>query len=291
MEISKNVLFPDFKLDRQTVPGLVALNVGNLNEMSDFYQKVIGLTLLKKNQETVLLGAGSRPLVKLIQVNHPLPRSRKTGLYHTAFLLPSRKELGSALYHYVTTKAPVTGGADHGYSEAIYLTDPEDNGIEVYHDKPREEWDIRADGEIVGVTEELAAQEVIDLADRNWHGFPEGTVLGHVHLKVSDLDKTEQFYTDSLGLSLKNNFGKQAKFFATGDYHHHIGANSWESQQAPAIKENDLGLAYFTFYVKNEAEFSRLEKHWQEKKIDYQKEKGLWLRDPNGIKIGFEQIN
>ncbi len=290
MEMNKNVIFPDFRLDEQTVPGLVALKVGNLNEMSAFYQNVIGLTLFEKNRETITLGVGTRPLVKLIRVLHPVPQSRKTGLYHTAFLLPNRKELGNALYHYVTANAPVTGGADHGYSEAIYLTDPEGNGIEVYHDKPRAVWDIRTDGEIVGVTKEMDAQGLIDLADRDWQGFSAETVVGHVHLKVADLEKTEQFYTDSLGLSLKNNFGQQAKFFASGDYHHHIGTNIWESNHAPAMEANDLGLAYFTFYVKNDAELSRLEKHWQEKQIAYHKENGLWLTDPNGIKLGFERL-
>lgn len=289
-KLGKNVIFPDFQLSEKTRPGKVVLKVVDMKEMVQFYRDVIGLKLFENNEERSILGAGQTPLLQLQKINNPLPLTQKTGLYHVAFLLPTRKDLGNALYHYVVNQAPVIGGSDHGYSESIYLTDPEGNGIEVYRDKPVDQWDIRDDGEIVGITKEMDAQGVIDGADRDWYGFPAETKVGHVHLKVAKLQPTETFYTDSLGLSLKNNFGSEAKFFATGNYHHHIGSNIWMSKDTPAMEENDLGLAYFSFYVENHQELDRLESHWQEKKLSYQKDKkgNLWITDPNGIEIKFE---
>ena len=192
--------------------------------------------------------------------------------------------------HYLKENAPLIGASDHGYSEALYLNDPEGNGIEVYHDKPQSNWDIRADGEIVGVTLEMHAEAVIEAGDGTWIGFPIGTTVGHVHLKVADLMKTEKFFTEALGLSLKNNFGNQAKFFATGDYHHHIGSNVWLGKNIPAMTELDLGLEYFSFSVPNQAELDRLEEHWKNK-LEYTKNEdgSLVVVDPNGITIKFEK--
>lgn len=288
----KNVIFPDFQLAESTRPGKVVLKVKDLAELTAFYRDIIGLTVFEAATDHSILGAGDKILLVLQQISDPLPLSRKTGLYHVAFLLPTRKDLGNALFHYLKTDA-IDGAADHGYSEALYLTDPEGNGIEVYHDKPMSEWDMRKDGEIVGVTEELDAQSVFDAGDRDWRGFPAGTQIGHVHLKVADLQKTETFYTDLLGESLKNNFGDQAKFFATGKYHHHIGTNTWLSKGVTPMTDKDPGLAYFSFYVADLAELERIQKHWQEKQAAYQKEPdgSLWITDPNGIRIKFEKTN
>lgn len=284
------VVTPTFRLSEKTHTGTVALKVANLAKMTDFYQDVIGLTLLEQTESTSRLGAGTTVLLELKKIANPAALATRTGLYHVAFLLPSRKELGNALLHYIAVKAPLVGASDHGYSEALYLNDPEGNGIEVYYDKEMSEWDIREDGEIVGVTLEMQVEEVIAASDRNWQGYPEGTTIGHVHLKVSDLERTEQFYTDTLGLTLKNNYGTQAKFFATGTYHHHIGSNIWMGRNIPTMAENDLGLAYFTFFTADQAELERLETHWQTRGVVYDKDSAgdLWIVDPNGIKIKFE---
>ncbi len=221
------VIIPTFQLSATAHIGRVALKVANLEKMTRFYQEVIGLQVLEQSAIQSTLGVDNTVLLELHKVQEPLPLTPKTGLYHVAFLLPTRKDLGNALRHYLTIEAPLIGASDHGYSEAIYLNDPEGNGIEVYRDKPQSEWDIRTDGEIVGVTLEMDAEAVIAASDGAGDGFPAGTTVGHVHLKVADLMQTEKFYTEVLGLSLKNNFGNQAKFFAAGDYHHHIGSNIW----------------------------------------------------------------
>lgn len=284
------VIIPTFQLSATAHIGRVALKVANLEKMTRFYQEIIGLQVLEQNATQSTLGVDDAVLLELQKVQNPLPVTPKTGLYHVAFLLPTRKDLGNALRHYLTVKAPVIGASDHGYSEALYLNDPEGNGIEVYRDKPQNEWDIRADGEIVGVTLEMDAEGVLAASDSTWDGFSKGTIVGHVHLKVADLIQTENYFTEVLGLSLKNNFGNQAKFFATGDYHHHIGSNIWLGKNVPAMTENDLGLDYFSFAVLNQAELDRLEKHWKNR-IDYTKDESgsLTVVDPNGITIKFEK--
>lgn len=284
------VIIPTFQISAAAHIGRVALKVANLEKMTRFYQEVIGLQVLSQNASQSTLGVGDMVLLELHKIQAPLPVTPKTGLYHVAFLLPTRKDLGNALLHYLQVDAPLIGASDHGYSEALYLNDPEGNGIEVYHDKPQSEWDIRADGEIVGVTLEMDAEAVIAAGDGTWNGFSVGTTVGHVHLKVADLMQTEQFYTEVLGLSLKNNFGNQAKFFATGDYHHHIGSNIWLGKNVPAMTDNDLGLDYFSFAVPNQAELDRLENHWKTQ-IDYTKDErgSLWVVDPNGITLKFEK--
>lgn len=236
-----------FKIDAGTKIGHVALKVANLAKMTTFYQEVIGLSLLASNEQESVLGVGQTTLLRLRKITEPLPLTRRTGLYHVAFLLPTRRDLGNALFHYLQVEAPLVGASDHGYSEALYLTDPEDNGIEVYHDKERSQWDIRADGEIVGVTEPMDAEGVLGAADRNWTGFVPETTVGHVHLKVADLIASDTFYTEIMGLTLTSNFGSQAKFFAAGDYHHHLGANNWLGANVPPMEEHDLGLDYYTY--------------------------------------------
>lgn len=284
------VIIPTFQLSAAAHIGRVVLKVANLEKMTHFYQEVIGLQVIEQSTSQSTLGVGETILLELHKVEAPLPLTPKTGLYHVAFLLPNRKALGNALLHYLKEKAPLIGASDHGYSEALYLNDPEGNGIEVYYDKPQSDWDIRADGGIVGVTLEMDAEAVIAAGDGTWTGFPIGTTVGHVHLKVGDLIQTEKFFTEALGLSLKNNFGNQAKFFATGDYHHHIGSNVWLGKNIPAMTEQDLGLEYFSFSVPNQAELDRLEEHWKNKLAYTKNEDGsLVVVDPNGITIKFEK--
>lgn len=279
----------EFKIDAGTKIGHVALKVANLEKMTAFYQEVIGLTILEQSETESLLGVGDSLLLRLRKIENPLPLTRRTGLYHVAFLLPTRRDLGNALFHYLTVEAPLAGASDHGYSEALYLTDPEGNGIEVYHDKPRSQWDIRADGEIVGVTEPMDAEGVLGAADRNWTGFVPGTTVGHVHLKVADLEAGDQFYTEVLGLTLTSNFGAQAKFFAAGDYHHHLGANNWLGAQVPAMEEQALGLDYYTYQVVSADELDRLAAHFTALAVDFEQAEGhLTLTDPNGILVVIE---
>ncbi|MGX7328936.1 VOC family protein [Enterococcus bulliens] len=282
-----------FQLSEHARIGMVVLKVANLESMTKFYQQVIGLTVLEETATSVDLGTKTnKTLLRLEQIVDPLPLTKRTGLFHVAFLVPSRAALGEALQHYLTIKAPIDGASDHGYSEALYLTDPEGNGIEVYHDKPKEVWDIKENGEIHGITIEMDAQGVLDAATKEWSGFDEETIVGHVHLKVADLEQTEAFYTDQLGLTLKSNFGTQAKFFAAGPYHHHLGSNIWMGKHVPAMQENDLGLHYFIFVLPTKKEMQNLEDHLQKTNVPYQKDyKGrLSLIDPNGIMLKIELV-
>lgn len=285
-----NAIIPEFQLDEKTHPGNVALKVNNLQKMIAFYTQIIGLKLLQQETQQAVLGAGSTPLLYLFQINGQRAAQQRTGLYHTAFLLPTRKDLGNALIRYVSTNAPLSGAADHIYSEALYLTDPEGNGIEVYHDKPRSEWIIKEDGEIPSDTLEMDVEGVLKAADQKWTGFPDNTMVGHIHLSVSDVNQTQDFYTKILGLSLKFNFGDAAKFLATGGYHHHIGANVWMSRNAAPLAKNETGLKYYSFYVPDSAELARIAEHLTSLNIEFeQADNGqITYIDPSGIQGRFE---
>lgn len=275
-----------FKIAKETKIGYVALKVANLEKMTRFYQEVIGLQVLTQNEQESRLGVGGDVLLQLRKIANPLPLTRKTGLYHVAFLVPSRQELGNALFHYLSVSAPLTGASDHGYSEALYLTDPEGNGIEVYRDKPRAQWDIRADGSIIGVTEAMDTEGVLAARAAQWSGFGLGTTVGHVHLKVADLQASDQFYTEKLGLTLTSNFGSQAKFFAAGAYHHHLGANNWLGSHVPAMSATDLGLDYYSFLLPNHPAFEELVAHLEATEVHFERQgEQLWVMDPNGIKL------
>lgn len=277
-----------FQLSEQTHPGIVALKVADLQKMTNYYQG-IGLQVLETTPQQSILGVEQTPLLILNEIAYPNPLIRKTGLYHVAFLLPTRKDLGNTFFHYLTAKVPILGASDHGYSEALYLTDPEGNGIEVYRDKDMSEWDIREDGEIVGITIEMDADGILAAGDRSRKEFPEGTKIGHVHLKVVDLETTETFYTEILGFSLKSDFGQQAKFFAAGNYHHHIGTNIWNGRHLPPMDEKDLGLEYVTFLLNSQEELADLETNWQAKEVLYEKiDNQLQIIDPNGISFYFQ---
>ena len=283
------VIIPKFQIHEKTHPGKVTLKVNDLQNEINFYVNTIGLTLFLSEENRATLGVGDRVLVELKQVKNGQKSINKTGLYHMAFLLPERKDLGNVLYHLLSIDAPIIGAADHGYSEALYLEDPEGNGIEIYRDKPRKQWDIREDGEIVGVTLEMDAQSVISEADTKTNRLPIGTVMGHVHLKVANLEKTESFYTDVLGISLKNNFGRQAKFFAAGNYHHHIGTNVWQSKDGETIQENDLGLESITLLIPDEDNFIQVKNHIKKTQNLISETNELFsVREPNGLMVHFQ---
>lgn len=284
-----------FSIHPDTRPGKVVLKVADLKKLVHYYQE-IGLTLLSQNENKASLGSeeSTIPLLELIKINHPLPKKRKTGLFHTAFLVPTRRDLGNCLYALLQKKIPIVGASDHGFSEAIYLQDPEGNGIEIYRDKPKSEWDIRENGRIAGITIQMDADGVMAARDESSNGsFPKGTTVGHVHLSVAHLTKTEGFYTQILGLEVKDYFGEEAIFFAAGEYHHHIGANIWQSKEAPEMNEDDTGLAYFTLQVPDQTTFNNIVANIKEANIlalDHT-EHSISVKDPNGIIVKIEGPN
>jgi len=217
--------------------GRVGLQVTDLDRMAAFYEDVIGLETLSRDGERAVLGVDD-PLLDLQRSDRPARGPDETGLFHTAFLVPSRAALGDALGR-IEDRWHLNGASDHHVSEALYLRDPEDNGVEVYCDRPRDEWPTTDDGRVEMDTLPLSLdplREVADGTDR----CPSGTVVGHVHLEVSSLDAARSFYADGLGLNVRQEM-PGALFLAADDYHHHVGCNVWNRRSAPP---ESSGLAW-----------------------------------------------
>ena len=219
------------------------LNVKDLARQTAFYTQIIGLEILSQTEKEVILGAGNKPLVHLIETNREEAVKSSYGLYHMAILLPSRENLADVFKHIAELDYPFVGAADHGYSEALYLEDLEGNGIELYRDKPVAEWDIREDGRIVGVTEELSAQEIYEMG-RKVEPFviAKDTRMGHIHLSVKDSQLASAFYQEVLELADKFTI-PSASWIASGDYHHHLAVNEWGGKDLAKREEDMLGLA------------------------------------------------
>ena len=222
--------------------GHVALTVNDLPAVQSFYETAIGLEPVGGGGEAVLLGAAGRPFLELREDRHARRSSpREAGLFHTAFLLPSREALARWLVHAAERGVPLQGASDHLVSEAIYLADPEGNGIEVYVDKPRSAWPMDG-GRIRMATERLDLNALARTAQDPWQGAPEGSVVGHVHLQVGEVAQAEAFYNGTLGFEIVTHY-PGASFLGSGGYHHHLGANVWNSRGAPSRTYPSTGLA------------------------------------------------
>jgi len=228
-----------------TEPGRVALRVGDLGRQVAFYEDVVGLSTLERRDGGATLGVDGTALLELDERAALPPRSREeTGLFHTAFLLPDRAALGDALAR-VEADWELSGASDHLVSEALYLADPEGNGVELYCDRPRAEWTVGEDGRIDMDTLPLAL-DPIRAAGAGADGAPPETAVGHVHLEVSDVEAARAFYVDDLGLAVTATYGAEAIFLAAGGYHHHVGANTWNGRSAPG---EGRGLDWFELVV------------------------------------------
>lgn len=282
------------KINKQMEIGYAELNVSDLDKMTRYYTDTVGLSLIEKTDSRSKLGiAESGKVLLILQKTQDQDNGEvKAGLFHTAFLLPERRDLGNTLYNLLKNEVAIAGASDHGYSEALYLQDPEGNGIEIYRDKPKEEWVINEDGTIPGVTEQMDAHGVLDSRDEKASPlFPEGTVVGHMHLSVSDLKESEQFYIDALGMDLKYEYGAQARFIAAGDYHHHIGMNIWAGSGLPKRRSGDLGLRQFTLVLPDRTDIDKLADRLSENGYPFEREQdSLSVTDPNGIIITFNVI-
>ncbi|EEO3682748.1 VOC family protein [Listeria monocytogenes] len=269
--------------------GEVVLNVGHLKEMAGFYQEVIGLKLLEENERMVRLGvSGSDEALLVLKKidNAVVPEVPRIGLFHTAFLLPTRESLADVLLHLAKSGYPIDGAGDHAYSEALYLHDIEGNGIEIYADRPKAEWMRDGDGNLPMVTEQVDVDSLLQIAtDEPFTGMPNGTIIGHVHLQVADADKAEQFYKEVLGMNLTTAI-PSARFFAAGDYHHHIGSNVWAGRNLELLQENEMGLAWFTIITpdKDAIITNLIEQGYDVKRL----ENTISVTDSNGIKIHFK---
>ncbi len=231
----------------------VNVKVKDLGASLTFYQNIIGLQVLEQtDHKAVLTADGKKPLVILEQpVDVILKTGRFSGLYHFALLLPTRADLSVFLRHLLETRVPF-GAADHYVSEALYINDPDGNGIEIYRDRPSTEWTWK--GEIVEMaTEQLDGEGILAESDAPWTGLSADTIMGHIHLHVGDLKKAEEFYTRGLGFDVVSYY-PQAVFLASGGYHHHIAINTWQGVGAPKPPKNSVGLNWYTLvYADQEA--------------------------------------
>jgi catechol 2,3-dioxygenase len=235
-------------IDPRTSVGRVTLTVRDLAAVRGFYERVVGLDTIEQNAGRALLGAGGRVLVELVEDRDAPPRPpRTTGLFHLALLVPDRAELARSLQRLIDARWPLQGASDHLVSEALYLADPEGNGIEIYRDRPRDEW--RRDGdELLMATLPLDLNDVMGEIDGGSGAdprVPAGTVMGHVHLNVADIPSSERFYAGLVGLDVTARGYPGALFAAAGGYHHHVGLNVWNGTGIPAPPPGALGLRRF----------------------------------------------
>ncbi|WP_247657667.1 VOC family protein [Aquabacter sp. L1I39] len=224
--------------------GRVILTVNDLDRVAGFYRGVLGFETLRSDGAGAELGAGSDVLLELRR--DPAARRaspREAGLFHTAFLLPQRADLARWVRHAADIRAPVVGASDHLVSEAIYLSDPEGNGVEIYVDRPRDHWTW--DGDTVRMaTEPLDLENLVAAGSGPWTGAPEGTKVGHVHLKVGALPPAEDFYARLLGFDITCHY-PGGTFYALNGYHHHLATNVWNSRGAGVRSFPSTGLAGF----------------------------------------------
>lgn len=272
--------------------GAVTLNVNDLDSQKNFYQNVIGLHIIEESGQKVSLGIQETEeiLVHLVPLDPRKNRERVTGLYHLAFLLPSRKALGGILRHLIERQAPLGGAADHGYSEALYLNDPEGNGIEIYRDKPVDEWMIEPNGKIPGITIEMDAEGVLAASSEAINKMPKGTVMGHVHLTGTDFEANEIFYRDLLGFSLTDDLGGHARFFGMDGYHHQIGVNNWLGNQVPNRQKGTLGINEYMIIWESSLDFNLILEKAQKmgESIEVISNREFKITDPNGIIVHME---
>ena len=248
---------PTDTIDPGTTVGLLALSVADLERSLAFYTGPIGLALLARNGGEATLGVGDHPLLLLREQPgaEPWPRGggSYTGLYHFALLLPTRLDLGLWLNHWMSQGLPLPGQGDHLVSEALYLEDPDGHGIEIYRDRPRDEWTWQ-NGQVRMATDPVDIVGLLTAArhsDRPWAGMPEGTRLGHMHLQVGDIPAAAAFYHDILGFDIVAAM-PSALFVSAGGYHHHIGMNIWHSRGATPPPAESVTLRFFTIDLPTE---------------------------------------
>lgn len=278
-------------IDPATKIGAVHLTVQQLDRSLDWYRQRLGFKVHRQDGRVAALGAGREDLLVLTERPDAALIRGTTGLYHFAVLLPSRSELARQLYRLAKTQTPVQGFADHLVSEAIYLADPDGNGIEIYRDRPRQQWP-RRNGQLQMATDPLDVEgllaefEPTGTDESDLDDLPAGTTIGHMHLHVSYLEEAVQFYTNVLGFDLVTRYGPSAAFVSAGGYHHHVGLNTWAGVGAPPPPAGAVGLRWFELALSNEAALEQVLGRINQAGIETTEvEQGLLVRDPaaNGI--------
>ena len=287
----------DARIDPGASIGAVHLTVADLERSVAFYRDALGFQAHATGQGAARVGAGANDLLGLVEVPGARRRARATGLFHFAVLLPSRADLARFLARVVRGGVRLGGASDHGVSEALYLADPDGNGIEVYRDRPRQEWPRGPDGLPLLVTDPLDLDELMreagaagaSKASGGASGeLPRDTRIGHVHLHVANLPEAERLYVGVLGFEVMARYGGEAVFVGAGGYHHHIGLNTWAGVGAPAPPPGSAGLRWFEIRHSSREELERTAARVRNAGIPLDREEeGYRIEDPsgNGIRL------
>lgn len=275
---------PGEVLPEDLVLGPVALNVASTGRVASFYEQALGLERMASGDGRELLGSGGAPLVELLEAPEAPPRPPgSTGLFHLAILEPDRAALAARMRGLLKAGVAIDGASDHLVSEAIYLRDPEGNGIEIYRDRPRPEWDWTG-GEVAMATLPLDVASLLAEPDPGTGDRP--LRLGHVHLNVSDLRESVAFYTEVLGLDLTTGSYPGAAFVSAGGYHHHFGLNTWNGAGAPAPPAGALGLTGVTAIVAGEGRLGGIASRAREAGAVVEEfPGGIAVTDPSGVSL------
>ena len=271
-------------MTRETLPegtriGRTALRVGDRERVAEFYRQVVGLSVLTRGETATELGVGGRSLL-VVEDGAPVERGNEAGLYHHAFRVPSRDALGDALER-IRGRWRLEGASDHGVSEALYLSDPAGNGVEIYHDFPESAWPTDPDGSMQMWTKPLDL-DAIEAAAAGTNKAPPGTDVGHVHLEVTSLEAFEEFYLGTLGFETQFEI-PDARFVSAGGYHHHIGANTWHDRTDPA---GESGISWFEIVVPDGATLEAVRGRVADSSHEIaETESGFECVDPDGIAI------
>ena len=279
---SSSTLPPD------TTVGPVELTVADHDRSRRYYEQTIGLRVLEQAGSRMSLGVDGTELLALVEEPGARPAVGHTGLFHFALLLPDRPSLARWLAHAGRDRVPLAGLSDHFVSEAIYLSDPDQHGIEIYADRPRQSWEGQVEAGLTTFPLDVDAllAELDDPATEPFEGLPGGTTMGHVHLRVATIPETIAFYRDVLGFDLMASLGLRAAFLAAGGYHHHFGANIWESSGATPPPPGTAALRQATIVLPDAAErdqvAGRVADAGQEPEAGSD---GIAVRDPSGNRL------
>ena len=285
-----SVIDPNLRIDS------VGLAVSDLPRSVDFYERLLGLPLLSNDDEIAWLGPDrEHPALELRRLGDPTPASpRSTGLFHVAWLHPTREALAATVRRIAAGGWGFDGASDHGVSEALYLSDPDGLGIEIYVDRPRDRWERGADGK--GVRMYTAPLDLEDLLAQSTEQPPgaiaPGSGIGHIHLKVAEVPRANAFYRDVLGFEEQAEI-PSAAFLSAGGYHHHVGLNSWQSQGGAPAPESAPGLRRVSFELSGPEALEELERGVADtsgngsSEAVREEEKRLSLRDPDGQLLVF----
>ena len=274
----------------ETRMGPVHLSVADLGRSLAYYESAIGLRVHDRDGDRARVGVGGEDLLVLVEQPGARPARGHTGLYHFALLVPERVDLARFLAHAGRDRVPLVGLSDHFVSEAIYLSDPDEHGIEVYWDRPRSVWEGKVGETLTTLPLDVddLLREVGDPAGAPFDGLPEGTVMGHVHLRVADAPAAVAFYRDVVGFALMAQLGRQAAFLSAGGYHHHVGANSWESPGAPPAPPDAATLRQMTVVLPDADALDDVVERLRNAGVEPRTEPGAArVQDPSGNPVAF----